>query len=94
MAATLREFGFDVPGLSEWETSPSTILRMGHEPVRFDIFLSVIGLDFGTAYEARQQAMLGDLRIDILSLEHLRHTKRTAGRVKDLADLENLPEPD
>ena len=36
--------------------------------------------------------MLDDVEVNLISLKHLKANKRAAGRLKDLADLEYLPE--
>jgi len=91
----VREFGFDVPQLRE-DTLVETnrILRMGNPPLRVEILTSISGVEFSPCFASRDEVVLGDLRIPVLNLVHLRENKRASGRHKDLDDLENLPDPD
>src|SRR5690348_10546085 len=50
---TLREFGFDVPELSEeLFLKPESIVRMGVPPFRLEVFTSISGVSFQECYAA------------------------------------------
>ena len=51
---------------------------------------SVTGLDFDAAWPNRVTAAFGDVEAPVLGLDDMRVAKRAAGRLKDLADLEEL----
>ncbi len=88
-----REFGFDVPNLRvELFTDPKQMTRMGHPPLRIEILNSVSGLSFDAAWENRINEVWDGVPVFLISLEDLRTNKLASGRLKDLADLENLPE--
>jgi acetolactate synthase regulatory subunit len=88
-----REFGFDVPNLRvELFTDPKQMTRMGHPPLRIEILNSVSGLSFDAAWENRINEVWDGVAVSLISLEDLRTNKLASGRLKDLADLENLPE--
>ncbi len=88
-----REFGFDVPNLRvELFTDPKQMTRMGHPPLRIEILNSVSGLSFEHAFQNRIQDIWDGVPISLISLPDLRANKLASGRMKDLADLENLPE--
>ena len=88
-----REFGFDVPNLRvELFTDPKQMTRMGHPPLRIEILNSVSGLTFDLAWETRISEVWDEVPVSLISLEDLRTNKRASGRLKDLADLENLPD--
>jgi hypothetical protein len=88
-----REFGFDVPNLRvELFTDPKQMTRMGHPPLRIEILNSVSGLSFDSAWENRIGEVWDGVPVSLISLEDLRTNKLASGRLKDLADLENLPE--
>ena len=88
-----REFGFDVPNLRvELFTDPTQMTRMGHPPLRIEILNSVSGLTFDLAWENRISEVWDEVPVSLISLEDLRTNKRASGRLKDLADLENLPD--
>ena len=88
-----REFGFDVPNLRvELFTDPKQMTRMGHPPLRIEILNSVSGLTFDLAWENRISEVWDEVPVSLISREDLRTNKRASGRLKDLADLENLPD--
>ena len=65
---------------------------MGHPPLRIEILNSVSGLSFDAAWENRINEVWDGVAVSLISLEDLRTNKLASGRLKDLADLENLPE--
>ncbi|MCX7016288.1 MAG: hypothetical protein NTW86_27655 [Candidatus Sumerlaeota bacterium] len=89
----LKEFGFDVPGLSpEMFLKPNAIIRLGVPPIRIEILNAISGVAFEECYARRQRELLdGDLEVDIISLDDLKTNKKASGRLKDLADLDYLP---
>ena len=90
--AVLKEFGFDPPELSpelflkEWQ-----IIRLGVPPVRIELATTVSGVNFTKCYAERVVDVLDGVKVNLISLRHLKINKKTAGRHQDLADLENLP---
>jgi hypothetical protein len=91
--STLREFGFDVPELSEeLLLEPDNILRMGIPPFRLEVLSSISGVSFAECYAERVVDIIDDVDVPIISLLHLRINKKASGRLKDLTDLEHLPE--
>jgi hypothetical protein len=92
VTAVLREFGFDLPELSpDLFLREDRIIRMGNPPLRIEITTSISGVEFEECYENRVKAKLADIQVNIIDLPHLKVNKKAAGRLKDLADLENLP---
>ena len=88
----LRAFGFDVPELdAALFLDEDRIVRMGHPPLRVEIFPNASGVDFGPCYDQRIVDELGGVEAAIIGLECLKKNKRGSGRHKDLDDLENLP---
>lgn len=88
----LRAFGFDVPTLeSTLFLEEDRIVRMGHPPLRVEIFPSVSGVDFALCYDERVIDELGGVEAALIGLECLKKNKRASGRHKDLDDLEHLP---
>ena len=65
---------------------------MGVEPVRIEIMTSISGLQFDECYSGRLETELDEEPISLINLHHLRLNKKASGRLKDLSDLENLPE--
>ena len=88
----VRSLGFNPPGLkAEWFTNRGSVLRIGQEPLRFDIVNDIDGVSFAECYARRITAHLEDVEVDLISLEDLKTNKRATGRNKDLADLDYLP---
>lgn len=89
----LRQFGFAVPGLSEaLFLEQNSVIRMGLPPMRLEVLTSISGVDFDDCYPERLIVQIDGVDIPVISLDRLRQNKRAAGRAKDLADLENLPQ--
>ena len=92
MVRTLREFGFGVSGLNpELFLDPKSLVRLGVPPLRVEILTSVSAVEFDACYAERELVTIEELPIPVMSLACLRANKAGAGRVKDLADLDNLP---
>ena len=88
----LKEFGFDVPELSkDLFLKRDQIVRMGVEPVRIEVTTTISGVEFDDCYPERVETMLDDLPVSVINLRDLRINKQASGRLKDLADLDNLP---
>jgi len=92
IVAVLKEFGFDHPELSpetflkEWQ-----IIRMGVPPVRIELATTVSGVNFSECYDERVVDVLDGVKVNLISLKHLKANKKASGRHQDLADIENLP---
>ncbi len=69
---------------------PEVLYQIGLPPSRIDIMTSVTGLEFDAVWPNRITAAFGDVVAPVLGLEDIRTAKRAAGRLKDLADLEEL----
>jgi hypothetical protein len=69
---------------------PQVLYQIGLPPSRIDIMTSVTGLEFDAAWPNRIMAHFGDVVAPVLGLDDMRKAKRAAGRLKDLADLEEL----
>jgi hypothetical protein len=65
---------------------------MGVEPVRIEVMTTISGVRFGECYPERLETTLDGEPVSLISLRHLRLNKKASGRLKDLSDLENLPE--
>jgi hypothetical protein len=88
----LQEFGFNLPELKpELFLRENTIIRMGVPPMRLEISTGISGVEFDECYANRIVDMLDGMQVNIIDLQHLKINKKAAGRLKDLADLENLP---
>lgn len=92
IVTVLKEFGFDLPELSpelflkEWQ-----VIRLGVPPVRIELATTVSGVNFNECYAERVVDILDGVKVNLISLKHLKINKKACGRHRDLADLENLP---
>ncbi len=90
--ATLREFGFAVSSLTaDLFLAEDNVVRMGVPPNRLEILTSISGADFGECFPERVLIDFSGIEVPVISLSRLRQNKRSAGRSKDLADLDHLP---
>jgi predicted nucleotidyltransferase len=90
--SVLKEFGFDSPDLSE-DTflKEKQVIRMGQPPVRIELLTTLSGVGFDECFKEKTQVAIGDVKVNIISLKHLKINKAAAGRYSDKADLEKLP---
>ena len=92
LIAVLKEFGFDVPELSEaLFLTPDQIVRMGVPPVRLEITTTISGVEFAECFKERIVDKLDGIDVNLIDLRHLKINKKASGRHKDLNDLDNLP---
>jgi hypothetical protein len=88
----IRSFGFNPPWLkSELFLKLGSVLRIGEEPLKFEIINEIDGVWFRDCYARRITAEIEGLPVSIISLSDLKVNKRASGRNKDLADLDYLP---
>jgi len=92
MLHVLKVFGFDVPQLNrELFLKKRQVIRMGVPPIRIELLTGVTGVGFDECYDQRVTDLIDGVRVDIISLEHLKKNKKASGRTKDLNDFEYLP---
>jgi predicted nucleotidyltransferase len=89
MAGALSEFGF-TKATSSLLQEPGKIIRMGVPPIRIEVLTSISGVDFPSCFRNRLVADIDGVPANLISLADLKANKKAAGRLKDLADLEQL----
>jgi hypothetical protein len=93
LVQALRDFGFALPDLKpELFLRAGQIIRLGEPPLRIELLTSISGVEFEECYRTRTRARIDGLRVNLISLHHLKQNKAASGRAKDLADLERLQE--
>jgi len=92
IAQALREFGFDIPEPAESFLSEGEFIGIGNSPLRIEILTSISGVSFAECYQARTKDVIDDVEISLIGLQHLKQNKQASSRLKDLNDLQNLPE--
>lgn len=97
VARALREFGVPLIEVTEEDFAQErTQFMIGRPPCAIDFLTSLPGLMFAAAWPNRVEVDDEGFIIFYLGREDLKNAKRHAGRMQDLADLEELerlPEP-
>ena len=91
LVKALAQFGFGSLNLQTADfLVPDQIIQLGYPPNRIDLITNPAGVDFGTCYASRIEVVINEITVNFIDLENLKKNKRAAGRLQDLADLENL----
>ncbi len=92
--AALTSFGAPLSDISvEDLTDPGKFLRFGREPVAVDILPGIDGVNFDQAWAHRVEGVIdpaNGLTAFFISKEDLIASKLAAGRLRDLADVEEI----
>jgi hypothetical protein len=87
----LKQFGAPLKDLSPEDfTDKACCYQMGRAPFRLDIIMDISGLDFDSAWQAREVILLSDINVSFISKKDLIKAKELSGRPQDLLDLDNL----
>ena len=87
----LTDFGFGGLGLDvALFTDPDSLVRMGVEPIKIEILNYLKGVSFDLAYSRRKTQQVEDIEVSLIDLQDLISNKKAVGRLKDLADVEEL----
>lgn len=93
LAAALQRFGFSPETVARRPLlEGKKFIRIGQQPVRVEIHSEISGVDFDECFARSESCSIQGVELRIISLSDLRINKRAAGRIKDLADLDALPE--
>ncbi|WP_119675222.1 hypothetical protein [Deinococcus sp. RM] len=93
IVAALRDFGMGSLGLTPQDfLADNMVVQLGYEPNRIDLLTTLDGVTFSEAYPRRVMLHLADYTAPVIDLETLKVNKRASGRLRDLADLEELGE--
>ena len=88
-------FGGALPELArEWFLDVENITRFGAVPNLIEILPKVSGGDFKNAFARRVVATIDGQTVNLISLEDLVANKKASARLKDLADVEQLTQPE
>ena len=88
----LVAFGFGVQALTpELFVAPDSLVRMGLPPNRIEVMTTISGVTFEACWVGRVEDVWDGVPVHILSLADLKANKRASGRLKDQADLDELP---
>lgn len=92
LVATLREFGFAVAEPAEGFLREGQFVGLGNQPLRIEILTSISGVSFQECYAARTDEEIDEVQVSFIGLRQLKINKQASGRLKDLNDINNLPE--
>ncbi len=91
LLAALEAFGFPVTELSPHAiVDRRRMLQMGVPPVQIHVMSAISGVAWDDAWSDRVSGPLGSHSVHFLGRETCLRNKRTAGRPKDLADIDAL----
>ncbi|HXJ39485.1 MAG TPA: nucleotidyl transferase AbiEii/AbiGii toxin family protein [Bryobacteraceae bacterium] len=94
--SALSSFGAPLTGFQECDLAdPQCFIRFGREPMAVDIMPSIEGVEFDAAWERRVEALIDGaigLKVPFISKADLIAAKLAAGRLRDLADVEEIRE--
>ena len=89
-----RKYGFDKAPPAQMLLEEQRILRIGTQPNVIEIMTSASGVRFAECYRDRIEVEMDGEAVNLINLRNLRINKLASGRLKDLADLEELPVSD
>lgn len=93
IVSALINFGFAPEDVDEdIFIGPQQIVRMGNEPEKIEIITSIEGVQWEECIAHCVKCDIDGLEVPFIGLSDLRKNKAEAGRHRDLADLEELPE--
>ncbi len=88
---SIQDFGLGSLGLQPSDfLNPENVIQLGYEPNRIDLLTQMEGIDFEECYRLREEVEFEGIPLNFIDLDHLLVSKRIAGRLKDLADVEKL----
>lgn len=92
VAKAFRKFGIPLIEVTQDDFAHEGLQYViGMEPCQVDFLTSLPGSpDFETAWKSRSTGSEGDIPVHFLGKDHLVSAKQTAGRLQDLADIEEI----
>ncbi len=89
--AALSSYGAPVADLSiKYLTSDDAFFQIGVAPVRIDIIMNLIGVDFAECWERKHVARVDGIQVNFIAIKDLITNKELSGRSMDLNDVERL----
>jgi predicted nucleotidyltransferase len=93
LATALKKFGFSAQSVARRPLlEERKFIRIGEQPVRVEIHGGISGVDFNDCYPRAEVCSVQGIDVPVIGLQDLRKNKLAAGRTKDQADLEALPD--
>jgi len=87
----LDRFGAPLDDLTEEDlTKPNLVFQIGIPPNRIDVLTTIDGVDFGEAWQRREELSYAEVRLWVIGRDDLIRNKRATGRPQDFLDIESL----
>ena len=87
----LSDFGAPLSDLTVDDLSrKETIFQIELPPLRVDVITDIDGVEFAEAWPDRLETLFGGVPAFVISRHHLITNKKTAARLQDLADVQQL----
>ncbi|PHX61591.1 MAG: hypothetical protein CK517_04615 [Flavobacteriales bacterium] len=83
-------FGAPIFSIEDFESDKFDVWSIGVEPRKIEILTKVSGLEFTESKKNCENINFDKFKIPYIDFEDLMKNKRTTGRLKDLADVEQL----
>jgi hypothetical protein len=91
LVQVIEKLGFGDVGLSVDDfLQEDQIIQLGISPNRIDLLTILSGVTFQEAWATREHGDINGLKVPFISKEMLKRNKAATGRMRDLADLEQL----
>lgn len=90
LVRTFKGFGFESGVTKELFLAKGKMVRIGHPPLRLEIFTQITGVSFEDCYASCEEIEIDDVRIKFIDLPNLLKNKMSTGRTKDRLDVEML----
>jgi hypothetical protein len=92
LVRVFQRFGFSPNSISPASfLNEKKVIEIGINPVRIDVIMSISGISFTECYAQKVNFVYEGINVNLINLEHLKINKRSTGRLRDLADVEELP---
>jgi hypothetical protein len=91
LVQVIEKLGFGDVGLSVDDfLQEDQIIQLGISPNRIDLLTILSGVTFQEAWATREHGDINGLKVPFISKEMLKRNKAATGRMRDLADLEQI----
>jgi hypothetical protein len=85
----LNQFGAPSIDMSHFKVH-GNFFRMGRSPVQIDVITDAAGINFKECYARKEDIIVDNTLINVISRDDLIKNKRATGRTRDIADAETL----
>ena len=94
LLGAIEEFGFPHTLTPADIMTGRKVIEMGVVPVQIHVMSEIDGVSWDEVWQGRETGTFGSGTVSFIGREAFIRNKRAAGRLKDLADIDALREPD